>query len=770
MKQMSKIDFSAARRALLAKMMQDEGLAQPVTAGIPLRDERNRAPLSLTQRRLWFINQLEPDNPVYNNHFAFRLKGMLNLPALQHAVDEIVNRHEILRTTFALEGPEPVQVITDLTVKILVLEVDESSGETPDRIITKLATEEARRPFNLTHGPLLRLTVWQFSNSDSVLLFTIHHIISDGWSLGVFIEELTNLYEAYLVNTPPALSDLRVQYGDFAAWQKNWLDTTVRAAQLPYWKEKLADTPTTIDLPFDHARPPVQRFRGAREALHITPELGEQLRALSHGTGRTMFMLLLAAFKALLCRYTRQEDIVIGTPVAGRPRPEIENLIGFFANTVVLRTNVSDDLTFAELLDRVSENTISALAHQDIPFELLVEELNPERGLDQNPLFQIAFALHKAQTQQLHLPDLTLERLEVDAGTSKFDLTLELVDSGQDLIGAFEYNSDLFDRQTIRRLARHFVNLLEGVVADSQQRLYNLPLLSEAEHHQVEIEWNETTVEYDGSPCVFHLFERRVEEAPEAIAVASADGSLTYRELNARANQLAHHLQALGVGPEKIVGICLDRSFDFVIAALGVLKAGGAYVPLDHAYPSERLQYMLHDSAAGVLLTNQRLADVLDTSATKICLDSDWETIAKESCLNPSSRVTSQNLAYVIYTSGSTGQPKGVAVAHEGLVNLVQWHRRVYNLDHSDRTTQVAGLGFDACVWEMWASLASGASLWLPDEETRNSPERLKDWLLACGITVSFLPTPLAEAVLALDWPREAPLRALLTGGDRLRE
>jgi hypothetical protein len=314
------------------------------------------------------------------------------------------------------------------------------------------------------------MTVWQFSEGDrkgdSVLLFTIHHIISDGWSLGVFIEELTSLYQAYLIKTSSPLSELRVQYGDFAAWQKNWLDTTVRAAQLPYWKEKLADSPSSVDLPFDHARPPVQRFHGARETLHITHELGEQLRALSQVTGRTMFMLLLAGFKALLCRYTRQQDIVIGTPVAGRPRPEVENLIGFFANTVVFRTNVSDDLTFAELLDRVSETTISALAHQDIPFEVLVEELNPERGLDQNPLFQIAFALHKGQTQEFHLPDLTLERLDVDSGTSKFDLTLELVDTGEELIGAFEYNSDLFDGRTIRRLAGHFVNLLEGVVAD----------------------------------------------------------------------------------------------------------------------------------------------------------------------------------------------------------------------------------------------------------------------------------------------------------------
>ncbi len=566
-----------------------------------------------------------------------------------------------------------------------MLDVDDSSGETPDCIITRLATEEARRSFDLMHGPLLRMTVLRFSNGDSVLLFTIHHIISDGWSLGVFTEELTSLYQACLVNGPPLLSELPVQYGDFAAWQKNWLDTTVRAAQLPYWKEKLADTPATVDLPFDYARPPVQRFRGTREALHITHELGEQLRALSQGTSRTMFTLLLAAFKALLCRYTRQEDIVIGTPVAGRARPEIESLIGFFANTVVLRTKVSDDLTFAELLDLVSETTISALAHQDVPFEVLVEELNPERGLDQNPLFQIAFALHKGQTQELHLSDLTLERFEVDSGTSKFDLTLELVDTGQELIGAFEYNSDLFDALTIRRLAGHFVNLLEGVVADPQQQLYN----------------------------PFHLFERQVEEVPEAIALASTDGSLTYRELNGRANQLAHHLQALGIGPEKIVGICLDRSFDFAIAALGVLKAGGAYVPLDYAYPSERLQYMLQDSGAGVLLTNQRLANGLKTSATKICLDSDWETIAERSCLNASSQVTPQNLAYVIYTSGSTGQPKGVAVEHQGLVNLVQWHRRVYKLGPSDRTTQVAGLGFDACVWELWASLTSGASLWL---------------------------------------------------------
>src|SRR5688572_12526704 len=771
MKHTSKIDSSAARRALLDKLMQSEGLGSTTSQGITEREERHRAPLSFAQRRLWFINQLEPDNPVYNNHFAFRVRGTLDLEAMQQGVDEIVNRHEILRTTFGMEGPDPVQVIApSLKLNILVREVDDVSGETPDSVVTKLATEEARKPFDLMNGPLLRMTLLRCRNVDSFLLFTIHHIISDGWSLGIFIEELTSLYQTYLVEGPSPLGKLLVQYGDFAAWQENWLETTVRAAQLPYWEKQLSGTSSTLDLPFDYPRPSVQTFCGSREPVPLNSELGRQLRALSQKTGSTMFVLLLAAFKALLCRYTGQQDIRIGTPVAGRPRPETEGLIGFFANMLVLRTEVSADLTFSELLDRVSETTMSALAHQDVPFEVLVEELNPERGLDQNPLFQIAFGLHKGQTHELHLPNVTLQRFEIDAGTSKFDLTLDLVDTGQELIGAFEYNSKLFDALTITRLAGHFVNLLEGIVADPQQQIYELPLLSKAESQQAGLDWNETRVKYDSPDCVFHLLERHAQETPEAIALASADASLTYRELNARANQLAHHLQALGIGPEMTVGICLDRSFEFAIAALSVLKAGGAYVPLDEAYPSERLGYMLRDAGATVLITNQHFDSSFETSATKICLDTDWETIAKRSRVNPPSEASLRNLAYVIYTSGSSGQPKGVAVEHAGLVNLVEWTIRVNNLGPLDRTTQIAGLGFDACAWELWSSLASGGSLWFPDDETRNSPEKLKEWLLTSGITVSFLPTPLAEVLLGLKWPRQAPLRAMLTGGDRLRE
>jgi hypothetical protein len=546
------MDFSQSpgKRALLEKLLQSEGLASTTPQGIAVRQERGQAPLSFAQRRLWFINELEPGNPVYNNHFAFRLKGPLNFTALELCVNEIVSRHETLRTTFKVDGSEPIQIIApSLKLKVRVLDVDEVEGSAPDSVVADLAIEEARRPFDLEQGPLLRLTLLRVAGGDSFLLFTIHHIISDGWSLGVFVEELTNLYRAYSAGAQSALPPLPVQYGDFAAWHKNWLDGSVRAAQLPYWIEKMANAPQTLDLPLDHPRPPGQRFQGATEALRLAPELSRQLRAYCQQTGHTMFMLMLAAFKALLYRYTGQQDILVGTPVAGRVRPETEALIGFFADTLILRTEVSGDLSFAELLGRVRETTLSALAHQDLPFEVLVEELNPKRGLSQNPLFQVAFALHKGQTHELRLPGLTLQRFEVEARTAKFDLTLDLVDTGHGLSGAFEYNSDLFDAATIRRLTENFINLLQGVVTRPQQQLRDLPLLSETERRLLEIEWNDTEVEYEGG-CIHQLVERQAEVAPDAIAVASADGVLTYRELNARANQLAHHLQALGIDPE----------------------------------------------------------------------------------------------------------------------------------------------------------------------------------------------------------------------------
>jgi amino acid adenylation domain-containing protein/non-ribosomal peptide synthase protein (TIGR01720 family) len=735
--------------------------------------------LSFGQQRLWFLDQMEPGSPLYNIPAALRLSGALDRAALEQSLNAIVRRHEILRTSFVTVDGQPVQQIAPvLNLALPVTDLRDVPPADREAELQRLIAVEARRPFDLARGPLLRIRLFQLDEQDHVFCMTLHHIVADGWSSGVLVREIAALYPAFAAGRPSPLAPLAVQYADYAQWQREWLQSEMLNKQLAYWKRQLHDSPPLLELPTDRPRPAVLTPQGVRQTFALPIDLTDQLRALSQQAGATLFMTLTAAFQTLLARYSGQEDICIGTPVANRARAEIEPLIGFFVNTLVLRTDLSGDPSFRELLARVQRVAEEAYANADIPFEMLVDELQPERNLSHTPLFQVMIALNKGHLQKLELPDLLMSPLPVDSGTAKFDLTLALVERTDGLYGALEYNTGLFDAATIARMIEHFQILLTGIAANPNQPLSALPLLTETERRQLAA-WNDTAAPFPADRCIHDLFAAQVERTPDALAVASGAMQLSYRELNARANQLAHYLRQLGVGPDRLVGLCVERSPEMIVGALGVLKAGGAYVPLDPDYPAERLAFMLEDAQPIVLLTLERFhvstltgwdAQTCEPVNLPTCnLDTDWPLIAQQPATNPDSGATLDNLAYVIYTSGSTGRPKGVQIEHRGLLNLIFWHQRAFEVSASDRATLVAGPGFDASVWETWPYLAAGASLHIPPDDVRAMPVQLRDWLVAQAVSISFLPTPLAEQVLNLDWPSDGALRLLLTGGDRLQ-
>ncbi|MBD1806833.1 amino acid adenylation domain-containing protein [Microcoleus sp. FACHB-SPT15] len=578
--------------------------------------------------------------------------------------------------------------------------------------VQRIATEEAQQPFDLTREPLWRVKLLRLGEQEHVLLLTLHHIIGDEWSVEVFIREMAVLYKAFLAGSLLPLPELPVQYTDFAYWQRQWLQGELRETQLAYWKQQLNGVPSVLQLPTDHPRPAVQTYRGASQSLELPKSLADAIQVLSRQEGVTPFMVLLAAFQTLLYRYTGQDDISVGSPIANRNRRELSSLIGFFVNTLVLRTDLGGNPSFRELLSRVRQIALGAYAHQDLPFDQLVEALRPVRDASYTPLFQVSFALREAP-QLEEVPGLALSLLNVETFTAQFDLSLFVDITEQGLIASFEYNTDLFEAATITRMLGHFQNLLLGIVSNPDQRLSDLPLLSEAERHQLLVAWNDTQAEYPTDLCIHQLFEAQVERTPNAIAVVFENQQLTYQELNNRANQLAHYLKQLGVKPEVLVGLCVERSLEMVIGLLAIQKAGGAYVPLDPSYPKERLSFMLSDSQASVLLTQQKLEAVFpEHQAHVIYLDKDcWELTLTQSEENPVSEVKLENLAYVIYTSGSTGRPKGVMISHRAICNHMFWMQMSFPLSETDKVLQKTPFSFDASIWEFYAPLLVGAQL-----------------------------------------------------------
>ncbi|MBD2245043.1 non-ribosomal peptide synthetase [Nostoc sp. FACHB-888] len=735
-------------------------------------------PLSFAQQRLWFLNQFDPNDPSYNLSFALRLVGTLNIAALKQSLNEIVQRHEVLRTTFTVIEQQPVQVIApSLTLQLPVINLQQITPAQQQAEVLRLAAQEAKLPFDLIQGPLLRFTLLHLSEQEYVALLTMHHIISDGWSLDILIQELTALYEAFSQGQPSLqdakrLPELPIQYADFGAWQRQWLAGEVLESQLAYWRKQLQGAPTVLELPTDYPRPAIQSFQGATHRFELSAELSVALKQLSQQEGATLFMTLLAAFKTLLYRYTTSTDIVIGSPIANRNHSEIEKLIGFFVNTLVLRTNLEGDPSFRELLCRVREVALGAYAYQDVPFEQLVEQLQPQRNLSHSPLFQVMFVLQNAQRTQIKLPGLSLSSLESESGTAKFDLTLEMSETASGMVGSLEYNTDLFAADTIRRMAGHLQTLLCGIVVNPEQRLSQLPLLTKDEQRQLLEKWNDIQAEYPQDKCIHQLFEAQVEKTPDAVAAVYENQYLTYQELNYRANQLAHYLQKLGVEPEVRVGICVERSLEMIIGVLGILKAGGAYVPLDPQLPQERLTFMVQDAQVSVLLTHTQLLQNLPVLPIKLVyIDKDWESITLLSQSNPAiTQLHPDNIAYIIYTSGSTGQSKGVMIQHLSLVNAYFGWEKIYQL--STKATshlQMASFSFDVFSGDLIRSLCSGGKLVLCSKDLLLSPEQLYELMEQEKVDCAeFVPAVLRNLIHYLDSSQQRLdfMRLLICGSD----
>ncbi len=681
-----------------------------------------------------------------------------------------MRRHAALRTTFTLVDGQPVQVIApNLAIALPVVNLQSAAVEERERVGQQLATAEAQRPFNLTTDPLVRVTLLQFDPTEAVLLLTMHHIVADGWSLGVLIQELACFYTAFVEQRSPDLPPLPIQYTDFACWQRNWLQGEVLEKQLTYWRKQLQDLPG-LHLPNDRPHPAVQTYRGATYPLQFSPTLTQALATLSQQSGASLFMTLLAAFQTLLYRYTGQEDIAIGSPIANRHRSELEGMIGFFVNSLVMRSDLSGNPSFRELLERVRDVALEAYAHQDLPFEKLVEELDPERDLSRNPLFQVAFALQNAPMQALELPGLTLKPAPLESGSTRFDLEVHLWEpthglrslweSQEGLSGFISYGTDLFDRDRIGRLVGHFQTLLEGIVTNPDARLSDLPLLTSTEHQQL-IEWNQTHTEDKSDRCFHQIFEAQVSQIPEAIALMSEPRSLTYAELNQQADRLAQTLKHMGVRPDSLVGLCVDRSLDMVIGILGILKAGGAYVPLDPNYPSDRLDFMLTDAQVSILLTQSWLVESLPASPAKILLLDQPLPLHSKTC--EVAPLTPDHLAYVIYTSGSTGTPKGVLLSHRGLCNVVEAQQQIFHTSRSSRILQLSSLSFDASIFEIALAFGSGGTLYIPPQPAQLPGMALVRFLQDHAITHALI-TPAVLAVLPF---AELPnLQVLITGGE----
>jgi amino acid adenylation domain-containing protein len=730
-------------------------------------------PLSYAQERLWFLDQLILGNAFYNIPVPLRVRGSLDIRALEHSFSEVVRRHEVLRTRFQMQDGKPVQVIEpELKLKVTVTDLMGLGEKEREAEVQRLVMEEAGRPFDLALGPLIRVRVLRLGELEHVLMLTMHHIVSDGWSMGVLVREVVTLYEAFRQDQESPLPELPIQYVDYAVWQRDWLKGEVLEEQLGYWREQLKGL-TTLELPTDRRRPAVQTYQGATYSFVLARELSEKLNQLSRKHGITLFMIFLAAYEVLLSRYTGQEDISVGTPIANRNRTEIEGLIGFFANTLVMRTDLAGDPTFVELLARIREVALEAYAHQDLPFERLVEELRPRRDLSRNPLFQVMFAFQNVLMPEIRLPGLTFTLMQLENGTSKFDLTLFMADTAQGLVGTLEYNTDLFDESTVVRMAGHYQGLLEEIVKHPERRISELELLSERERQELD-RWNETGVEYPADKCIHELFEAQVERSPEATAVVFTDQRLSYRELNQRANQLAHHLLRLGVGPEVRVGICVERSLEMVVGLLGILKAGGAYVPLDPEYPKQRLQFMLDDARVAVLLTQQTLLDHLPEHAlTTVCLDRDWKEIASPQREMLQNSVYPDSLAGVFYTSGSTGEPKGVMTRHRSIVAYLSFIINVAELKPEDRILQLSSVSFDPSIIEILAPILSGATLVVPQDCRGIEPSTYSELLSIQLITAVLCITPgLLESILSLQdkstWPHPHT-RWVTIAGETLR-
>ena len=752
---------------LLEYVLAKEGVEVDHLPLVPRREPGVEVPLSFAQQRLWFLEQLQPGNPVYHLPTAVRVTGPLDVPALEHTFAAITDRHEILRTTFSDDGSR--QVIAPFSPPhVPAVDLSDLSSDQREVEMRRRIREEAVRPFNLSEGPLLRTLLLRLGENDHVMVMTMHHIISDGWSSTVLVREFCELYEAITTNRPAALEELPLQYADYALWQRNWMQGEVLESQLSYWRRQLSDL-RMLELPIDYPRPALQTFRGAKHTRVVPLAVSEALKRLGQSEDATLFMVVLATFASLLSRYSGQTGITVGTPVANRRRTELEPLIGLFVNTLVLHLDTAGCQSFRELVHRAREVCLGAYANQDVPFEKLVEELQPERSLSHTPLFQVLLVMQNVPRRILDLKGLRLEGLSSEVGATKFDLTLVAEESEQGLACTIEYNTDLFRPETIDQLAQHFERLLEAIVADPDRRPSELALLSREERRKILVEWNDTQRPYSYDVPIHELIERQVESTPDAVALTFEEQRLTHRELNERANQLAHRLRGLGVGPFILVGVLMERSVQMVVALLATLKAGGAYLPLDPEYPRDRLEFMLKDAAAPVVLTQEKFLNRLpEFTGNVISVDSEWESIAQEPRQNPAPVVGPDHLAYVIYTSGSTGQPKGVMVHHRGISNRLLWMQETYQLTQSDCVLQKTPFGFDVSVWEFFWPLMTGARLVLARPGGHQDSAYLVKLIAEHNVTTIHFVPPMLKVFLEQELATCGSLRRVICSGEAL--
>jgi amino acid adenylation domain-containing protein len=747
----------------------------------PLRpiEHAGPLPLSFSQERMWFLNQLDPGSPHYNMPSVLRVSGRLDTAAFERSLNTIIRRHEILRTTFTIAEGHPLQVIAPPTpLDMPCVDLRGLPAGEREAAAREFANAEAQTPFDLARGPLLRVKLLQLGDAEYIVLFTTHHIISDGWSTSVIVGELGQLYSAFARSEEPSLPELPIQYADFAMWQREWLQGEVLERQLHYWKHQLGNESSRgavplLDLPTDQPRPSVQSYGGKAIKFTLPQPLADGIAAICQREQVTPFMILLSAFQVLLFRYSDQDDIAIGVPIANRNRREIEPLIGCFINTLVLRADLSGAPSFRELLGRVRQSTLGAYDHQDLPFEVLVDTLQPTRQLSYNPLFQVMFVMQNTPMQEFNLPDTRLSMVTLETETAKTDLTLEIVPIGETLVGSFAYNTDLFDHTTITRMVTHFVTLLEGIVADLSTRITHVPLLTKAEQQQMLQDWNQSVAEYPRAAAVHQLIEAQAARMPNVTAIVFEGAALTYAELNTRANQLAHYLRAQGVGPDVLIALCVERSLEMIVGMLAILKAGGAYVPLDPAYPAERVQYMLAHSCAPVIVTQARLVDRLpDHQAQVFRLDADWPTLAAQPTTNPPRVVLPEHLAYIIYTSGSTGRPKGVMVTQQGLINLVHGLRTYFDDRQVTITGLITSISFDISVNQIFPTLIFGRTLHIIPDAVKFDSRALIRYLDTHQIHLLDAVPSYIQAVLnevAPEQPDNA-LRYFLIGGEKIEQ
>jgi len=756
--------FEAATVLAMSQRIEQIKQSGAVLKVPPIRRIKHEgaAPLSYAQQRLWFIDQLEPNQATYNIPAAVRITGPLDIPALHKCLGEIVNRHESLRTHFHAVGGQPQQFI-EANAAMALQSFDLTAMEAQEREpeAQRLAYEEARTPFDLQVAPLLRVRLLKLGAEDHVLVVTMHHIVSDAWSVSILIREVTELYQAFVAGRPSPLPELPIQYSDYGRWQREWLKDDVLERQLDYWKKQLAGMPP-LELPSDHPRPAARTYRGATAPLSIPLRLTDRLKELSRKQGATLYMALLALLKTLLSRYSGQHDIAVGTPIAGRRQPETEGLIGFFINTLVMRSDLSDDPDFLRLLQRVKSVTLEAFANQDLPFEKLVEALQPDRHLSRAPLFQVAFAVQNVPPSILDFGEAKLAPVAVDSGTAKFDLWMPLVETANGLQGVIQYSTDLFEAGTISRMIDHFHHLLSAVLSSPGQPISALSLLSNAERHQLLQEFRQG----EHHQCLHQLFSQHARRTPDAVAVVWRGRELRYAELDSQSSRLARYLQAWGVKPESCIGIAMERSPEMIVAQLGVLKSGAACVMLDLSHPPARLEYVTKDSAIEVLLTKSDLKErFAQYEARVLCMDSDWDAIAGQNDAPFKSLASPENLAFVIYTSGSSGNPKGSMITHQAITGMIL-HSNNMSLLSTDRIAFTNNASFDVSTFDIYGALLHGARLVIFDKESILNPAELARGFVDEKITAAFMATTIFNQVATFAPNCFSAFRYLVFGGE----